>query len=91
MFKDKTPLFDIHAHPTNSMNYRKASGYEKDNSYGHSDYATMMKSYNATGKVPNSYVYHPYSQSLIQYTPWSPQSSIKTGITFPGGLLFLYR
>jgi hypothetical protein len=88
-FEGKERLFDIHSHYTTDMNYRKASGYGQDVYYG--DMATITRTYNSTGKIPNSYIYHPYSESLIKYTPWNPQSNIKTGVTYPGGLLFLYK
>ena len=88
MFKDKPILFEIHSHPTNSMNYRMASGFGKDY-YG--DMATIKNYYDLTGKVPDNYIYHPYSESLIKYTPWNPQSKIQTNIKYPGGLLFLYK
>ena len=91
MFRDATPLFDIHSHFTTNMDFRKASGYNPGD-LGNSDYSTITNSYYSNGnKVPNSYIYHPYSESLIKYTPWNPQENIKTGVTYPGGLLFLYK
>jgi len=88
MFQGKTHIFGIHSHPGNNMNDRKASGF---GDYYTGDMARITEYYNNTGQVPNKYIYHPHSESLIKYTPWNPQSKIKTGIKYPGGLLFLYK
>jgi len=89
MFKNKPLNFQIHSHPTNNMDYRNASGFGEV--YG-GDKQKITEYYYSNGKkVPESYIYHPHSESLIKYTPWNSQSNIKTGVTYPGGLLFLYK
>jgi RHS repeat-associated protein len=89
MFKDKQHLFGIHSHPTNDMKYREASGFGEI-TYG-GDMAKISEYYRKNGVVLNKYVYHPYSQSLIKYDVWNPQTKITPNITYPGGLLFLYK
>jgi len=88
MFKDKSLLFGIHSHWGNNMNDRKASGFGYRY---HGDMSKISEYYNRTGNIPDKYIYHPYSESLIKYTPWDPQAKIQTGIKYSGGLLFLYK
>jgi len=92
MFANKEYLFGIHSHPENGMNYRKASGYGDGTRY-RGDMEIITEHYNKMNrtKVPEKYIYHPYSKSLIKYDPWNPQKSIKKDVSYPGGLLHLFK
>jgi len=87
--RDKEFIFGIHSHPGGNE-FRKASGYNDGIRYS-TDMSSISLLYARMGKVPEKYIYHPSSTSLINYDPWNPQKKITPNVTYPGGLLFLYK
>jgi len=74
--------FKIHSHP-NSDNYNFASSGDMTNvkDIAWKFYDSNTKTY--TQKIPNHYIYHTNSKSVIEYTPWNnniPRGKIQTGV-----------